>query len=208
MKISNFRSLTIILLLSLAACNMPGDAPNEDQFNEGWVLTAAAETVEAILTSSPNEQSTETPVPTLNLPDASPSASPSVQLTQPTETTNNGEPCNLATFITDVTVPDGEDHSAGDNFVKTWRLQNVGSCTWTADYEIVFYSGDSMSGPAAQSIGSNPVAPGEQLDVSVNLTAPAQAGTYRGNWKLRSNEGILFSFSNNKAFWVEIDVVP
>ncbi|NIP41529.1 MAG: hypothetical protein GWN00_05010, partial [Aliifodinibius sp.] len=39
-------------------------------------------------------------------------------------------------------------------FTKVWRLQNVGTCTWTADYDMVFISGDRMGGDAVKSINA------------------------------------------------------
>ena len=38
--------------------------------------------------------------------------------------------CDWAQFITDVTVPDGAKYEPGATFKKTWRLKNIGTCTW------------------------------------------------------------------------------
>ena len=197
----------------LTACNMPNEEV-EDIFSENRVLTAAAQTVEAILTENPTDNLEETPVPTLSIPTqaATKTSVPGPKLTLTalslSETPENSIPCNLATFITDVTVDDGDDFGPGEVFTKTWRLKNIGSCSWTTGYEIVFFDGFSMSGPASRQISDSEVAPGEEIDISVELTAPAPKGSYKGYWKLRTTEGILFSLNNNKAFWVEIDVIP
>ena len=42
-----------------------------------------------------------------------------------------------AQFVTDVTVPDGTKYDPGATFTKTWRLRNVGTCTWTTAYTMV-----------------------------------------------------------------------
>jgi hypothetical protein len=50
------------------------------------------------------------------------------------------------------------------------------------------------------------VYPGETVDVSVTLTAPAVTGSYRGYWMLRNASGVLFGYgeSANNAFFVDI----
>src|SRR5512145_1793119 len=55
-----------------------------------------------------------------------------------------------AQFIADVTVPDGTRFDPGATFKKTWRLKNIGTCTWTTSYSLVFDSGEKMG--AASSI--------------------------------------------------------
>ena len=35
-------------------------------------------------------------------------------------------------------MPDNTEIAAGTTFVKTWRLKNNGSCTWTSGYSRVF----------------------------------------------------------------------
>jgi hypothetical protein len=112
-----------------------------------------------------------------------------------------------ATFIADVTYPDGSQISPGHNFTKTWRIKNVGTCTWNADYQIVFESGELMGGPASQQLTSVHIPPGETLDVSVNLTAPETPGTYTGYWKLRASNGDIFGLTTDNPIWVEIEVV-
>ena len=116
-------------------------------------------------------------------------------------------PCNLGQFVSDINVQDGTEFAPGESFTKTWRLRNVGSCTWNPDYELVFASGDAMGSPAAQKIGVT-VQPGETVDVSVKLTAPQKAGDYTGNWQLRSSGGVLFGIgkTGQSTFWVKIRV--
>jgi len=67
----------------------------------------------------------------------------------------------------------------------------------------VFDSGDQMSGPASQQLTNGTVAPNETIDVSVDLLAPAAAGTYKGNWKIREPGGSTFGLSTG-SFWVQI----
>ena len=65
-----------------------------------------------------------------------------------------------------------------------------------------------MSGSRAVPLPGS-VRPGEVVDVSANLLAPAQQGEYRGYWMLSNASGESFGIGEdaNKAFWVEIKVV-
>lgn len=115
--------------------------------------------------------------------------------------------CDAAQFVADMTVPDGTSYKAGDTFDKTWRLKNVGTCTWSTNYNLVFESGNQMGGPAAAAL-SGSVAPGQTVDLTVRLTAPSTSGLIRGYWKLKNAGGVLFGIGStaDKAFWVEIRV--
>ncbi|MFL7792817.1 MAG: NBR1-Ig-like domain-containing protein [Anaerolineae bacterium] len=111
--------------------------------------------------------------------------------------------CSLnAKFATDVTIPDGTALSPDANFVKVWRMRNSGTCTWEAGTKLVFSSGDQMGGPADVPVTA-PVAPGAEVDISVNLKAPGTPGNYQGKWQLQSHTGTFFG----SAIWVKI-VVP
>lgn len=117
-------------------------------------------------------------------------------------------PCNAAQFLKDVTVPDGTEFSQGESFTKTWRIKNVGSCTWTRDYDAVFKDGDSMGAPSGGVGFPYSVLPGQYVEISADLVAPSTPGTYRGDWMLRDASGRQFGVgSNNKPFYVEIEVV-
>ncbi|MBE0682789.1 MAG: hypothetical protein IH589_12840 [Anaerolineales bacterium] len=140
-----------------------------------------------------------------------PTVTPTVTGTPPTPTpTKSVTPvpsaCDRAQFIADVTVPDGTSFAPGIGFSKTWRLKNIGTCTWT-NYSLIFDSGEKMGGPDSALIPTS-VAPGQTVDITIQLTSPTTAGTYRGYWKLKNNTGIPFGIGSagTKSFWVEIKV--
>jgi hypothetical protein len=146
---------------------------------------------------------------TQNAPTAIPATATPVPATStPIRPTNTPVPvsyCDWVAFVKDVTIPDGTQLSAGEVFTKTWRLQNRGTCAWTSDYMLVYTSGDQMGSTTAVRLPGN-VAPGQTVDVSVTLTAPASAGHHIGYWMLRNPSGALFGSGNkaNEAFYVEI----
>ncbi|MFT3891556.1 MAG: NBR1-Ig-like domain-containing protein [Anaerolineales bacterium] len=131
-----------------------------------------------------------------------------IALGDPSQTVAALTYCDKAQYVADVTIPDGTNFSAGTTFIKTWRLKNVGTCTWTTSYSLVFYSGEKMGG-----LDSVPlplyVAPGQTVDVSLTLTAPMAAGSYGGFWMLRNASGSAFGLglTASNPFWVKINVL-
>lgn len=64
-----------------------------------------------------------------------------------------------------------------------------------------------MGGPASQQLTNGTVAPNQTVDISVELTAPNDPGTYKGNWKLENAQGQEFALrDSNSPFFVEIVV--
>jgi len=146
---------------------------------------------------------------TQNAPLATPTLS--IPTRTPPSATNTPVPtavsyCDWATFIKVVTIPDGTLLYPSEVFTKTWRLQNRGTCTWSPDYDIVFYGGAQMSGTTMQVPGY--VAPGQYVDVAVTFTAPSAPGHYTGYWLLRNANGGLFGTGvhADETFYVDIYV--
>jgi hypothetical protein len=112
-----------------------------------------------------------------------------------------------AQFVADVTVPDGTRFDPGAAFTKTWRLRNIGTCTWTTSYTMVYDSGEKMGSTTSVPFPTN-VPPGQNVDLTVAMTAPSAPGHYIGYWKFKNAAGILFGIgaNANKSWWVEINV--
>jgi len=87
-----------------------------------------------------------------------------------------------------VTIPDNTAMAPGTQFVKTWRVKNAGSCAFSGTLNFIG-KGNQMGGQSQ--IALPKIEAGQQLDVSVNLTAPTQAGDYFGTWQPRTNDGAL-----------------
>lgn len=200
-KFSAFCCLALVLMLILAACNLP--RPTATPTNSGdWVSTAAAQTIEALSTQLAPPATVQ---PSLTS-QPSAAASPTTQATA-AATNATSTPCDRADFIDDVTIPDGTKLNPGEAFVKTWRLKNSGSCTWTTSYRVVFESGNALGAPASFNLPSE-VAPGATIDISVQMKAPDVPKDYESNWKLQNTSGGIFGTGStgSKAFWVRITV--
>ncbi len=198
----------LLMVALLTACSMPSAVtPTQEP---GLAFTQAAQTLSAELTRMAYYNTplvTDTPVP---LPTATPPA--------PTPTSASGGSsapppppppvtrCDWVGFVSDVSVPDGTSFLPSTPFTKTWRLKNLGTCTWTTAYKLVFDHGDAMGGTAIN-LPTN-VAPGQTIDLSINLVAPPATGHYRGYWMIQNAAGVKFGIGAqaNQAFWVDINV--
>ncbi len=114
-------------------------------------------------------------------------------------------PCDGASFVADVTVPDGTVFVPGARFTKIWRLKNVGTCTWTNGYTISYKSGDQLNAPLAVPLPQS-VAPGQTVDIPVNMIAPLFDGSYRGNWILKNASGVEFGIGSGYKSSIYVDI--
>jgi Na+-transporting methylmalonyl-CoA/oxaloacetate decarboxylase gamma subunit len=207
--------LVIVTIAVVVFVLMGGQTPEETPTpttDPNTVLTAAAQTADARLTEI--AAITPTPIPftaTPNLAEtnqAQTETAPTVTATSPPEGTATSTPeptvslADRAQYVADVTIPDGTQMEPGENFTKTWRLKNAGTSTWTNAYSFVYISGDLMGDTTSVPIVDD-VAPDETVDLSVDMVAPLESGTYRSYWKMLNSAGEFF----DEAVYVEIVVV-
>jgi hypothetical protein len=207
-------TFVLILTIALTGCNLPNQETPTSQVD--LLNTAAAQTIQAQQTLI--AQATDIPpqvaTPTATLPaqedtdvPSQPSATPTIADTPTiTPTPTQQVKCDQAAFVSE-TIPDGTTFNQGQAFTKTWTLRNSGSCTWNANYHVVFFGGNAMGAPAAKQLTTGTVAPGESVTISLELQAPNVAGTHRGDFKLRNAGGIIFGTgAKDSPFWVEISI--
>ncbi|WNM39306.1 NBR1-Ig-like domain-containing protein [Micromonospora halotolerans] len=99
-------------------------------------------------------------------------------------------PGDSSKFVADITIPDGTRVKVNARFEKVWALKNVGSVDWhnrflartnpTAD-------DDDCRTPDRVAIGDTP--PGEQVMISVVVTAPNRPGKCWVSWKMVDEHG-------------------
>jgi hypothetical protein len=195
-----------ILILAMVACNLrSAGTPGSDL---GAGSTAVAQTVAALVQqATPGNtatllpiSATATPNPATNTPiPATPVGATATTAVLPSQVCDDGQ------FISE-TIPDGSTEAPGASFVKTWRLKNIGTCTWTSSYNVVFVNGNVMDAPSAVPLTGN-VAPGQEVDLAIPMQAPTAPGNYTGNWTLRNASGVLFGLgATNGPFWIKISV--
>jgi len=197
MKSRNRRLIpfSIAIIIALLACG-PGAAPATPDLHE--LETNVANTLTAMSEGGAVMDST---LPAGALPSDTPVVPTVPALPAPSDTP--GVACDKATFVSE-TIPDGSDFAPSSAFTKTWRVRNTGTCTWNTSYAIVFDHGDALSAPAAVAF-PGVVAPGQEVDLSINMVAPAAPGSYESFWKFRNASGVIFVAN---PFSAKIDVIP
>ncbi len=201
-KKSPFVLFAAWMILTQLACNLSASQATPDTFATlNGLYTASALTLASSATPAAPTSTPGLPPPTVSGTSASVTVQPASLTPVPVSR------CDSIQFLGDATYPDGSLVTLNNNFVKTWRLKNIGTCSWTPSYALVFVSGDLMSGPSDVALSRN-VNPGQTIEMSVSLTAPNRGGSYRGYWKLRNASGVLFGFGPqaDTAFWVDIKV--
>jgi len=190
--------ITILLALLLSACTEAPEPTPTPTSVVGEIYTIVAQVMES--------QATPIPPTATTAPTATKSA-----VTTPTQESRRGPDsgaaapqtasynyttssiCDDSIYVSDVTIPDYTELTAGETFTKTWQLQNTGTCAWTETYTLNYISGTNMSGSSTY-IGESVVS-GETVNVSVELTAPTTEGTYTGYWQLSNDSGTSFGAS-------------
>lgn len=184
----------LILALILSACNQPvADIPTVS------ILNAAATQTPVPFPTATSFDSTATSAPTLtSLPTLTPTPTPQNTVTSKPQTSR-------VIFVRE-TLPDGSHLQPGQSFTKTWTIQNGGSTPWVKGYSLARVS----SNPASENLGSpaqipltSEVQPGEKIEISVDLTAPRQDGSYTVTYQLQSDSG---QWVVGSELWVTIVV--
>lgn len=204
-----FSLLTAALLIAACAPATPIEpTPDVNAIRTSAANTVVAEfTLTAAVFTPTSQPPTETP--TQSLP---PTETPTLALAlDPTQVALGTAPalCDDYSFdlsTLDVTIPDGTPMSPGQEFTKTWKIKNVGICTWDTDYQAIF----SYSSPPNEDMDAQPlplttlVAPGQEVEVSVQFKAPTTPGEYTGYWQMVNSLGISFG---KKDFTLIVKIV-
>lgn len=187
--------------IGLAACNFPGNTPViQPSLIPTWTII---ENVEIPPSPQVTQIAPSTPQAITETSTESPTITPTI-----TQTSTPEESCtDKAEFVKDISIADGTFITPGETFIKTWRLRNVGTCSWTEQYQLVFAGGDQMEGTSPVPF-SKSISPGETIDLSISLTAPSSDGEYEGLWQLQNQNSEKFGIGEDgeKPIWVKINV--
>ena len=108
--------------------------------------------------------------------------------------------CDYSAFIADLDIVDYSKVEPGATFTKTWRIKNIGTCTWTTQYRFQYISGTPMGADTIYL--PRAVLPGETIDLSLQMMAPNIEEDYSNFWRLRNTAGEIFG----TTFYVAIEV--
>ncbi len=188
--------LTVILLCLLLVSSCA--SPEDDPYNPTPIVVRLLDLNLAAEVTPSAQISTSTPIIITKEIYFCPTQIPAIQKPSVTvETTPTPPACtNLAEFLKNLSINDNTVLEPGQNFVKIWRIKNVGTCTWTDDYSLFLASGETMGGSLSVPF-SQEVKPGETADLRLDLIAPFYDQTYTGNWMLQDAGGIHFGVGKN-----------
>ena len=193
-KMTKLALLAICTSLALSACGADDPAPTPT-LSYDQIRTLAVSTFASGLTQTAmaDPTATSTPLPT-DTPFSLSTLPPSGTLPAgfPTAPGGAGTPagCNSLVYLKDVTIPDNTSMQPGQAFTKTWLVQNLGSCNWTAGFKFSLVGGEAMGGTTLTL--TSPVLSGAQTQLSVPMTAPQTGGTFTGMWRMADPNGTFF----------------
>ena len=196
-------AMLIFIASFLYACGPT--APVQPTMVVNAIHTAAAETVIAEFTQTaratpPTTVPTETKIVTQTPGATVKPTDTTVPTNDPFVSTPTDITCDNAIWVADVTVPDGTEMSPGQDFVKTWKIRNTGSCTWSTGYSVIFAYGEKMSGVAEPL--TTAVDPNEEIEISVRFKAPSDVGQFTSVWRMANASNSPFG----ENFFVQIVV--
>jgi len=95
-------------------------------------------------------------------------------------------------FIKDVTIPDGTSIAVNTEFVKTWRVKNIGKVAWKNRYLKRITPASTLLCSSPSMVPIPETLPGEIVDISVTFVTPHLPGSCRTDWKTADDRGNLF----------------
>ena len=108
--------------------------------------------------------------------------------------------CNNMAFVRDVTIPSGTVLNPKEDFVKTWKVANTGTCKWEYQYQIMLISGNGFN--AKNGRLNRVVDVGNWAEISIGMGAPKNPGDYTSYWRLADQNGIQFGSTFVVSFTV------
>lgn len=191
MKLKLMVLATLVAAL-IAACGSPNAQEQVPTPDVIVVRTSAASTVISQFTLT---AAAFTPTPSLPTETPAPDATGTATVSPLAQVTNaEGTAfvlCDSLDYVADVNIPDGTIMSPGQDFVKTWRVKNTGSCPWGADYELVYADYAFEMNGQFQPLTSV-VQPGDEVEISVQFKAPDEVGEYLSAWQMANPRGVTF----------------
>lgn len=106
-------------------------------------------------------------------------------------------------FVRDMTLPDKSIVNGDVVMTKSWTVKNTGAYQWPHGAHLKYISGSviPVNGKEAK-IQVPRAAPGEEVEVTVNVITPVEPGKAHGNFRLMDNRGKSFG----ERLWLNLSV--
>ncbi len=211
-------AVVIGILFILSACG--GKPPASSTSDTDLAYTQIWQTVEAGKTqtagaASPTPEFTPTTeftntekftnTPLVSVTPEGTQASVTLAATRTSPPSGSTDPvCDNATFVADVTYEDNSVVPPGTSIIKTWRIKNLGPCTWDEGYILIYGWGG-----VGTNWDKNPVShfqekvpPGDMIDLSTELDIPTTPGKYSATFRTQNPKG--FNFGPTLTILIEV----
>jgi hypothetical protein len=114
-----------------------------------------------------------------------------------------------ASFVADITVPDGSDIQANSTILKKWSIRNDGTLQWPIGSLLMHNDGSVIPSELftneCKGVTVPSAKPNEIVEIGVHFTAPSTSGRHHGEWHLVQPDGVT-KFGNDYALWTQINV--
>lgn len=209
--------LWFIVLTVIMAC-APTLATPFPTADPGLINTFIAQTANAAASQTaavvPSDTPTDTPTPTpesTQTPSPTPTATVIFILSSPTSlvlptsislgvtATSSGSAStssdDLACQVISVSPANGTTFDPRASFDATWRVKNIGQQAWDHNsIDVVYNSGARIHKTGGYDLDSN-VKVGEIIDLTVEMRAPRDSGSYTTHWILQASANVFCKMS-------------
>ncbi|SNT45761.1 Helix-turn-helix domain-containing protein [Asanoa hainanensis] len=182
------------------AADIEPEHKDEPRRHRWWWLAAAAAVVLAAVVGITHPWSSPSGSSAAPAPTSSPTPST-------TPFSDSLIPGDSSKFVGDVTIPDGTKVKVDAEFIKVWALANVGKVDWHNRYLARINptaDADGCQTPDRVQIGDTP--PGDQVMISVPVTAPSRPGKCWVSWKMVDANGKEY-FPTRRPVYFMVNVI-
>jgi hypothetical protein len=112
-------------------------------------------------------------------------------------------PGDASRFVGDVTIPDGTRVKVNAHFVKVWAIANAGSVAWHHRFLAPTQpTGDDDGCRVPSRVAIGDTLPGEQVMISVPVTAPSRPARCWVSWKMVDEHGRAYFPSRRPVYFL------
>ncbi|MDJ0751920.1 MAG: NBR1-Ig-like domain-containing protein [Ardenticatenaceae bacterium] len=106
-------------------------------------------------------------------------------------------------------LPAGSEVLQNEEIIKSWQVQNIGTCSWSSEYQLAPLDKDGVVDlEAAVEIGRE-IAPGASVELSLTLIAPERLGRWQQRWIMLDDKNTPFGvgLTEQKPLLLDLEVI-